>query len=76
MSLWQRQCIICRRENRALVYCRRLAPFGIIGLCADCRAAVLDELLAAYDPHSLSEVFALLRWEDAERRAKPSLEGE
>lgn len=67
MSQAHRQCIICRRERPA-VYIRRLAPFGVMAFCERCRRAVLSELLAGADPHSLSELFALLRYEDAERR--------
>ncbi len=67
MSPWQRPCIICRRERPA-VFIKRLPPFGVLGFCAGCRRAVLEALLEASDPHSLSELFSLLRWEDAERR--------
>jgi chorismate-pyruvate lyase len=73
MSLWQRQCVICRRE-RPVVFARRVAPFGVIAFCARCRGTVLGELLVTSDPHSLSEVFALLRAEDAERRERPEEE--
>jgi hypothetical protein len=66
MALWQRQCVVCRRERPA-VFSQRIAPFGVIALCCRCRRLVLSELLERADPHSLSEVFALLRWEDAER---------
>jgi len=65
---WQRPCIICRRARPA-VFVKRLAPFGVLGFCQGCQRAVLEALLEASDPHSLSEVFALLRCEDAERRA-------
>ena len=67
MSPWQRPCIICRRA-RPLAFCKRLAPFGVLGFCERCQRAVLEALLEASDPHSLSEVFALLRAGDVERR--------
>lgn len=67
MSPWRHPCVICRREKPA-VFVKRLPPFGVLGFCDGCRRAVLEALLEACDPHSLSEVFALLRAEDAERR--------
>lgn len=67
MSPWRRPCVVCRRE-RPLAFAKRLAPFGTIGLCDRCRRAVLEALLEACDPASLSEVLAVLRVEDAERR--------
>lgn len=70
MALWRRPCVICRRLRPA-VFLKRLPPFGVIAFCDRCRRAVLEELLEQGDPHSLSEVFALLRAEDAERRPAP-----
>lgn len=75
MSLWQRQCIICRSERPA-VFLKRMPPFGVLGFCDRCRRAVLSALLEAGDPHSLSELFALLRCEAAERREQAAVESE
>lgn len=69
ISQWRRPCIICRRQRPA-VFIKRLPPFGVVGLCDPCRRAVLEALLEECDPHTLSEVFAVLRLEDAERREK------
>lgn len=67
MSHWRCPCVVCRRPRPA-VFVQRLAPFGVLAFCEGCRRAVLQALLEACDPHSLAELMALLRAEDAERR--------